>query len=210
VRRRRLAAQEAARAEVVARRLAEVSRSRAAEIVAWRQAFDAQVRATATAAARAERAEQALVIALEWLDRPSRARIAWRAPRTLAPPLPAAQAEAAAARRRELETWRSRAECLAADRDRLVEQAAGVAHELSRRQRDVQSERRAGRLAREKLTGELALANQQRATLGRIVMTAMRAGLLTPTAKQRRIVSELAGVPEAELARVLREPRRPI
>jgi hypothetical protein len=154
---------------------------------------------------RADRAERALTFVLEWADRSPRR---WPAPRTLPPPLPAAVAAAEAHRSRLLIELRARAEHAELERQRADAEMRHQREEAANARRAAAHERRVAQVRGDAHQSEVASLERQRATLGRMVMAAMRAGGLTPTAKQLHIVSELSGLGEAELRRITPEGDR--
>jgi hypothetical protein len=161
--------------------------------------------AHAQAVARAERAEQTLMFLLAWVDRaPDR----WRGPRTLPPPLPAAVAAAEAQRARQVVELRARAEHSDLERQRAEAEMRHQRDEAAAARRSAAHEVRLARMRIEALESEVAQLERQRATLGRMVMAAMRAGGLAPTAKQLNIVSDLSGLGEAELRGIAPEGDR--
>jgi hypothetical protein len=157
------------------------------------------------AVARAHRAEQALIVLLGWVDRlPER----WRGPRTLPPSLPATVAAAEAERSRQILELRARADHANLERERAQNEMRHQQEDAANARRAVMLERR---LARTRVTSheaEMANLDRQRATLGRMVMAAMRAGGLAPTSKQLQIVSDLSGLGEPELRRITPEGDR--
>jgi hypothetical protein len=155
--------------------------------------------------ARAQRAEQALLILLGWVERfPER----WRGPRTLPPPLPAAVAAAEAERARRMLELRARADHADVERQRAEVAMRHRREEAANARRAASDERRLARTRTAVHEAEVANLERQRATLGRMVMAAMRAGGLAPTAKQIQIVSDLSGLAEAELRRITLEGDR--
>lgn len=161
--------------------------------------------AHAQALARADRAERALTFVLEWADRtPRRSRVA----RTLPPPLPAAVAAAEAARSRQLIELRARAEHAELERQRADAEMRHQREDAASARRVAAHERRVARVRMDAHQTEVANLDRQRATLGRMVLAAMRAGGLAPTAKQLHIVSDLCGLSKAELRRITPEGDR--
>jgi hypothetical protein len=181
------------------KRLAEQAEQARREGIEAGTALARHQHAHALAVARAERAERALFFLLEWVDRkPQR----WTGRRTLPPPLPTAVAAAVQRRARELLELRVRAQHADLERQRAEAEARHQREEAATARRAALHERRAARMRAEAHDSEVAHLDRQRATLGRMVLAAMRAGALKPTAKQLHIVSELSGLSEGELRRI--------
>jgi hypothetical protein len=157
------------------------------------------------AVARAQRAEQALLVLLGWIERyPKR----WTSPRTLPPPLPASVAAAEAQRARRIVELRAEADHADLQRERAEAQTRHEREEAATARRAAVDARRVARARATAHEAEVADFARQRATLARMVMASLRAGGLIPTAKQLQIVSDLSGLSEAELRRVTPEGDR--
>jgi hypothetical protein len=157
------------------------------------------------ALARAQRAEQAVLVLLGWIDRyPKR----WSSPRTLPPPMPAAVAAAEEERARRIVQLRAEADHADLQRERAEAQTRQEREDAANARRAAAEARRVARARATAHEAEVANLARQRATLARMVMASMRAGGLLPTAKQLQIVSDLSGLSEAELRRVAPEGDR--
>jgi hypothetical protein len=203
VRRRNRKAEEARQAEL-RQAASEQAEARQAGIQAGR-ALARTHHAYLQAVARAQRAEQALVVLLGWIDRyPKR----WTSPRTLPPPLPASVAAAEAQRARRIVELRAHADHADLQRERAEAETRHEREEAANARRAAADTRRIARARATVHEAEVANFARQRATLARMVMASLSAGGLIPTAKQLQIVSDLSGLSEAELRRVTPEGDR--